>query len=454
MRSKKRFSKKWMVVLGILAAVMIGIQFIKPRLGTATMVADIAAPPEVEQVLKKSCYNCHSDSTRLAWFDKIAPASWLVGSHIKKGRTALNFSEWGELTKDQQKAKLFESLNQMVFGDMPLRSYSLFHPESKVTAGDITVLRNYLASLVPPEHTDTAKDNAALRQYEQWIKASSTTAPVQPALDGIAWMPEYKNWQAITSSERFDNGTMRVIMGNPVAINAIKTGHTNPWPDGSIFAKIAWDKLSDTAGNVRAGAFKQVEFMIKDAQKYATSDGWGFARWWKGTRLVPYGKDALFVDECTGCHQPMKANDFVFTPVDSLHSTAAFSPAGLSFNPLEWNVITSSINKRNHTMSILYGNAIALQSARTGSGHGYSTGAVLALVTWQQQEDPHWYGANLPDAIKCVERLTFNITVKNTAQPVYEKFEGASLQKAAEVNTDTIKSRMAFIVNQNASLMP
>jgi hypothetical protein len=63
---------------------------------------------------------------------------------------------------------------------------------------------------------------------------------------------------------------------------------------------------------VRPGAFKQVEYMLKDDQKYAATKGWGWARF-KTDKLVPYGKDALFTTECIRCHQPMKNNDFVFT---------------------------------------------------------------------------------------------------------------------------------------------
>jgi hypothetical protein len=52
--------------------------------------------------------------------------------------------------------------------------------------------------------------------------------------------------------------------------------------------------------------------MIKDAKKYTATGGWGFARW-KGKNQKPYGKDAGFVNECFGCHTPVKENDYVFT---------------------------------------------------------------------------------------------------------------------------------------------
>ena len=52
--------------------------------------------------------------------------------------------------------------------------------------------------------------------------------------------------------------------------------------------------------------------MTKDDARFAATGGWGFARW-VGMDQKPYGKDAGFVQECFGCHQPVKDNDWVFT---------------------------------------------------------------------------------------------------------------------------------------------
>ena len=72
---------------------------------------------------------------------------------------------------------------------------------------------------------------------------------------------------------------MRVILGNDTAIKAIAENHINPWPDGTTFAKVAWFERDDGQGQVRPGAFFQVEFMIRDSRKYAATKGWGWARW-------------------------------------------------------------------------------------------------------------------------------------------------------------------------------
>ena len=58
------------------------------------------------------------------------------------------------------------------------------------------------------------------------------------ALNGIAFIPDYKNWQPVSSTERYDNGTLRVIVGNDVAIKAIAerkyesmAGRSHFWKD-------------------------------------------------------------------------------------------------------------------------------------------------------------------------------------------------------------------------------
>lgn len=308
MTNKRSRNKKLKVVLLIGICCFAGIQFIRPQIDHPPVTGDINVPANVKEVLRRACYDCHSNETRLAWFDKISPAIWLVAGHIREGRQLLNFSQWDSLPKDQQKAKLFESLNQAAFHIMPIPQYTMLHPSAKLTPADITVLQNYLSTQFVTGKPDSGKTAAANEQYMQ----AATTAAVKETPNGIAFMPDYKNWEAISTTDRLDNGTMRVITGNDIAIKAIREQHINPWPDGTVFAKIAWDELADTTGNIYPGAFKQVEFMIKDSRKYAATNGWGWARW-KGTQLQPYGKNAMFTMECTNCHKPMRDNDFVFT---------------------------------------------------------------------------------------------------------------------------------------------
>jgi hypothetical protein len=137
---------------------------------------------------------------------------------------------------------------------------------------------------------------------------------VPPALNGIRLPDGYKNWRLISSTHRTDNNTLRVILGNDIAVQAARSSQTNPWPDGSTIAKLVWKDVTHEQWSTATipGTFVHAEFMIKDAKKYAATGGWGFARW-LGMEQKPYGKDADFVQECYSCHTPMKHNDYVFT---------------------------------------------------------------------------------------------------------------------------------------------
>ncbi len=169
---------------------------------------------------------------------------------------------------------------------MPLSQYTLVHRSAKISETDLQVLKNYVAGLVVVQSSDSIKRVAYNKQL-----ADSTIHFEQPpvALNGISFMPDYVNWQAISTTDRFDNGTLRIIAGNDITVKAIRENNTDPWPDGSAFAKIAWDALADSSGLIRNGAFKQIEFMIRDHQKYASTLGWGFARFLTPS-MVPYGK--------------------------------------------------------------------------------------------------------------------------------------------------------------------
>ncbi len=105
---------------GILAVGFVGVQFVRPELTSPPVTADLDAPSDVKTILKTSCYNCHSNETKLPWFDRIVPAYWVAARDVKLGRARLNFSEIGKLPAGQQKAALFESVSQIELGAMPL----------------------------------------------------------------------------------------------------------------------------------------------------------------------------------------------------------------------------------------------------------------------------------------------------------------------------------------------
>lgn len=133
---------------------------------------------------------------------------------------------------------------------------------------------------------------------------------------GIAYPEGWQDWSTIAVSYRRDNQTIRAILGNDVAVEAARSGNTNPWPDGAILGKVVWKEtaLKDWNPAVAPGEFVHAEFMFKDAEKYAATYNWGWARW-VGKEQKPFQKGAQV---CTTCHTPVKGRDWVFTDPASL----------------------------------------------------------------------------------------------------------------------------------------
>ncbi len=194
---------------------------------------------------------------------------------------------------------------------------------------------------------------------------------MQQEYDGFQFDPDFESWKPISFTDRGDNNTFRFILGNDIAVNAVQSGNISPWPDGARFAKIAWQQQPGPDGLIHPGKFVQVELMLKDANRYKSTDGWGWGRW-RGLDLKPYGIDARFVTECTSCHMPVRGNDDVYTlPITAAHlnredaivnNAAASLPASLPYQPLGWGVITMYVDPANRTITTLYGNDIALKN--------------------------------------------------------------------------------------------
>lgn len=309
-------------------------------------------------------------------------------------------------------------------GVMPLPRFRELHPEANVMPHEIAIIKAYLAPWTPaPNQTGDApgrarmKTDAAPAAVSGKKPAPIPLAAVRPELNAFPFDPTFESWKPLSTTDRGDNKTLRFILGNDIAFKAAQLGNISPWPDGARFAKVAWEQELGADGLIHPGTFVQVELMQKDARRYRDTDGWGWGRW-RSLDLQPYGQNAGFVHECTGCHQPVRGNDYVYTlPITRAQvsgrevvNTAAVLPASLPYQPLAWNAITMYVDPRNRTMATLYGNDTALQAVNPRraiqsvmSNPGYSAGSVLALITWAQREDPHWFGGRIPDRPESVE---------------------------------------------------
>jgi len=452
MRTLGRLATAGVVVFALL-------QVVRPGIPAKPAAAEVQAPPEVEHILDKNCYSCHSDQRRLSWFDQIVPGYCLVRHDILTAREHLNFSTLGSKPAAAQKAALYEAVNMIRLGAMPLPSFLVLHPEAKVTDEELATLKQYLAPWAP-QLAAAAGVPAAKTDGAAALVSLST---VQPEPDGFPFDPAFESWKPISTTDRGDNYTFRFILGNEIAVRAAQSGKISPWPDGARFAKVTWQQQPGPDGLLHPGKFVQVELMVKDAQRYKDTEGWGWGRW-RGLDLKPYGTDARFVNECTSCHQPMRGNDYVYTlPITAaavsgrevVNSSAAL-PASLPYQPLGWSAITMYVDPKTHTTATLYGNdtamhAVQARGARPASdtrGPAYPADAVLALVTWAQRDDPHWFGARIPALPQCVEFV--QVTPGETT---YRRFAGTGLTEDHAAASATMQ-RTTFMMSLGPAQLP
>jgi hypothetical protein len=102
---------------------------------------EILAPPEVHAVLRRACYDCHSNETRWPFYSYIAPISWLVVEHVNDGRQHLNFSTWNDYDIEEIQEKLKEIWEEVEGGAMPLPQYLWLHSEASLSDQDRQALR-------------------------------------------------------------------------------------------------------------------------------------------------------------------------------------------------------------------------------------------------------------------------------------------------------------------------
>jgi hypothetical protein len=132
--------------LAVLVAMFAGLQFTNPA-RTNPVTDDALAierqetvPASVVRMFDAACRDCHSNRTNWRWYTAVAPVSWWTVGHVNEGRAELNFSEWGtyspRLRETRLRAMCAEVKNRM----MPLPSYVLGHPESRVSDREIQQL--------------------------------------------------------------------------------------------------------------------------------------------------------------------------------------------------------------------------------------------------------------------------------------------------------------------------
>ncbi len=123
----------------VLLITFLGMQFFRPERNESTgnhletFLSETQPPPQVADLLKTSCYDCHSNHTMYPWYASVAPVSYWLADHIEHGKGHLNFSAWGTYDTGEKDHKLEEVIETVEEAEMPLPSYTWTHADARLS---------------------------------------------------------------------------------------------------------------------------------------------------------------------------------------------------------------------------------------------------------------------------------------------------------------------------------
>ena len=145
--------RRGLKILLIFLALFAFMQFFQPESNSGETASgnDITkvypVPDEVLAILKKSCYDCHSNSTHYPWYTHIQPFGWWMNSHINEGKSELNFNEFGSYSARRKRSKVKAIVASIKDGSMPLVSYTLIHRDAKLNHTEMNLIINWLRQI-------------------------------------------------------------------------------------------------------------------------------------------------------------------------------------------------------------------------------------------------------------------------------------------------------------------
>ncbi len=133
--------KRYAKIIGLLLAVsLVAVQLMPIERTNPLGAGDPEAPRNVQWILRRACYDCHSGETRWPIWAYVAPISWRVVRDVDRARDILNFSEWAEYDVNRRIALRTVIGPVTASHRMPLWYYLTLHPDSRLSDADLAAL--------------------------------------------------------------------------------------------------------------------------------------------------------------------------------------------------------------------------------------------------------------------------------------------------------------------------
>jgi uncharacterized protein YxeA len=133
-------------ILLLLLVVFVIAQFFGPEKNEGEVsslepfIAETNPPENVKQILKQTCFDCHSNVTTYPWYFNITPVNYWMAEHVEHGKGELNFSDWSTYSIKRKEHKMEEVWEEVKKKEMPLESYTWTHGDANLSDAQIEVL--------------------------------------------------------------------------------------------------------------------------------------------------------------------------------------------------------------------------------------------------------------------------------------------------------------------------
>ena len=135
----------WIVIVIVVLGLLIQLIPLPARGNNPPVVSEPKwDSPQTRALVKRACFDCHSNESIWPLYAYVAPVSWLIYNDVIQGRSRMNFSDWNR----GYQPSIGDIVGELEEGGMPPAIYLPLHKEAQLTAAEkqqlITGLNNSL----------------------------------------------------------------------------------------------------------------------------------------------------------------------------------------------------------------------------------------------------------------------------------------------------------------------
>ena len=139
----------WLVALAVLVAgCSSSQQATAPEARVPASTNAVSSDPQVNAILQKSCYECHSTGGSAPWYAAVSPTYLAANS----ARGVLNFSDWQNYDAQKRSEALKNIENSVNGGSMPPGDYTALDHSARLTDDEKQALLKWASQPAIPAH--------------------------------------------------------------------------------------------------------------------------------------------------------------------------------------------------------------------------------------------------------------------------------------------------------------